>query len=66
MKSDSHITHEDITKRAHDIWEQSGRPEGQETEHWFRAEHELRKDRDQAEQLAKSDAGPKGDRRARA
>jgi hypothetical protein len=31
---------EQIRKRAHEIWEQEGRPEGKEREHWERAERE--------------------------
>lgn len=65
MNTDSPITHEEITQRAHDIWEQSGRPEGHETEHWFRAENELRKERGQAEQFAKSDADSKAGKKSR-
>lgn len=66
MKTNSPITHEEIAQRAHDIWEESGRPEGHETEHWLRAENELRKERGQAEQFAKRDAGPNARQRARA
>ena len=29
-----------IRKRAHEIWEQEGRPDGKEAEHWERAERE--------------------------
>ena len=65
MKSNSPITHEEITQRAHDIWEQSGRPAGQETEHWFRAEQELRKERGQVEQFSKGDMGSQGNRKMR-
>jgi hypothetical protein len=36
------VTHEQIAQRAHAIWEESGRPEGQHLEHWTRAEQELR------------------------
>jgi hypothetical protein len=32
---------EQIRKRAHEIWEQEGRPEGKEREHWERAEREI-------------------------
>ena len=39
------ITQEEITRRAHDIWERSGRPEGEAIEHWLRAERELRAER---------------------
>lgn len=30
-----------IRERAHAIWEQEGRPDGRELEHWERAEREL-------------------------
>jgi hypothetical protein len=32
---------EEIAVRAHSIWEREGRPEGQDTDHWLRAEREL-------------------------
>jgi hypothetical protein len=48
------LTHEEISAHAHDIWEQSGRPDGQADVHWIRAEQELGKERDQAERFAKS------------
>jgi len=41
MNSTSSISHEDISRRAHQIWEKAGRPDGRETEHWLKAEHEL-------------------------
>jgi hypothetical protein len=53
-------THEEILARAHDIWEQSGRPEGHAMEHWLRAEQELRKEREQADEL---EYGTRGNRR---
>ena len=36
------ITYQDISKRAFEIWEQQGKPEGKEQEHWLQAEEELR------------------------
>jgi hypothetical protein len=36
------ITHEEISKRAREIWEREGRPEGRDKEHWLQAEAELR------------------------
>lgn len=53
-------THEEILARAHDIWEQSGRPEGHAMEHWLRAEQELRKERAQADEF---EFGTRGARR---
>jgi len=35
-------SHEDISKRAREIWEREGRPEGRDMEHWLQAEAELR------------------------
>jgi Protein of unknown function (DUF2934) len=32
--------YENISKRAYELWEQAGKPEGQQTEHWLQAEHE--------------------------
>lgn len=32
---------EDVAERAYRIWEEEGRPAGQEEEHWRRAEAEL-------------------------
>jgi hypothetical protein len=34
-------THEDIAKRAYDIYVKSGRKDGQNNENWYRAENEL-------------------------
>lgn len=33
---------ERIKQRAHEIWESEGRPHGRDSEHWARAEQELR------------------------
>ena len=33
--------HERIRQRAHDIWEQAGRPEGAHMEHWDQATAEI-------------------------
>ena len=35
-------TNDDIAKRAYELWEKSGRPDGCHTEHWLKAEAELR------------------------
>lgn len=32
---------EAIARRAHELWEKEGRPEGKEQEHWYLAEKEL-------------------------
>lgn len=36
------ITHQEITRLAHQIWERKGRPEGQELQNWLQAEAELK------------------------
>lgn len=41
------ITHEEISKRAREIWEREGRPEGRDKEHWLQAESELRQQKTQ-------------------
>jgi hypothetical protein len=42
---------ETVARRAHEIWEQEGRPEGRHREHWQTAERELSAG-------AEDDAGP--------
>ena len=36
------VTHEQIAKRAHEIWLKQGCSHGQDQEHWFEAERQLR------------------------
>ena len=41
--NDSNIpTHEQITRRAYEIFIERGRPEGRDLEHWLEAEKQLR------------------------
>jgi hypothetical protein len=35
-----------IAKRAYELWEKAGKPEGQETEHWLQAEKEIMQQRE--------------------
>jgi hypothetical protein len=37
-------THEEISKRAREIWEREGRPEARDKDHWLQAETELRQE----------------------
>jgi hypothetical protein len=46
------ITHEQISKRAREIWEREGRPEGRDKEHWLQAESELRRASEQGQNEA--------------
>ena len=39
------VSHDEISRRAQDIWEKEGRPEGRAEEHWTRAENELSQDK---------------------
>jgi hypothetical protein len=34
-------TKQDVQLRSYQIWEQEGRPNGRDQEHWFQAEREL-------------------------
>jgi Protein of unknown function (DUF2934) len=56
MNSSSSITHENIARRAHQIWEETGRPEGDDALHWLQAERELHALRERAGE-AKADHG---------
>ena len=49
------ISRDDIAFAAYCLWEQEGRPDGRDTEHWLRAEDLLRKARSKA---GVSDANP--------
>jgi hypothetical protein len=33
--------YDEIAKRAYELWEKAGKPEGQETEQWLQAEREV-------------------------
>jgi len=41
----SPLPHDQIARRAQELWEAEGRPEGKSDDHWLRAESELRKHR---------------------
>jgi len=59
MKSTPIITHEIVSRRAHQIWENAGRPDGSQLAHWLQAEHELN-----TQQAATGDADRNRGRRA--
>jgi hypothetical protein len=40
--STSHLSQEDISFAAYCLWEQDGRPDGHDLDHWYRAENLLR------------------------
>ncbi|MFC6447790.1 DUF2934 domain-containing protein [Shinella zoogloeoides] len=47
---------EKIRKRAHEIWEEEGRPEGREYSHWLRARAEI--DAEDGERPERPETGP--------
>ena len=49
-------SNERIRKRAHEIWEEEGRPEGREYSHWLRARAEI--DAEDDERPNRSETGP--------
>jgi hypothetical protein len=56
MNESSSVNHENIARRAHQIWEAAGRPDSDELAHWLQAERELRAHGESAGEV-------KGDRR---
>jgi hypothetical protein len=51
---------ERIRQRAHEIWEEEGRPEGREYSHWLRARADIRdEDGDAPAQFVLLDDGPR-------
>ena len=41
MNTTSSISHESISRRAYQLWEEAGRPDGNHTDHWLQAERDL-------------------------
>lgn len=50
-----------IAKRAYEIWEQGGRPEGRALDHWMQAERELSADQDLTLTLAEGEFSSLGE-----
>jgi Protein of unknown function (DUF2934) len=48
MSKTSLLSHEDISRRAHQIWEETGQRAGNETAHWLQAENELQAQHEKA------------------
>ena len=44
-----------VRERAYKIWEENGRPDGREIEHWLHAERDLSWERKQAPDISSSD-----------
>jgi hypothetical protein len=50
-----------IAKRAYEIWEQEGRPEGRALDHWMQAERELMAAPDETLRLAEGEISSLGE-----
>jgi Protein of unknown function (DUF2934) len=42
MASNTHSIEDEVRRRAYELWEQYGRPEGGEEEFWLKAEREIK------------------------
>ncbi len=51
---------EDIKRRAHEIWEREGRPEGRDTQNYFDAVGELMAEQEGGDAHARPTSGPAG------
>ena len=47
-----------IRQRAHEIWEEEGRPEGREYSHWLRAKAEVAEEESRAASFSRSGSEP--------
>lgn len=45
------VSEEDIKRRAHELWEMAGRPEGRDEEFWSKAEQQVRGEGESLEKL---------------
>jgi hypothetical protein len=45
------ISEEEVRKRAHQFWEEHGKPEGRDEEFWHTAERELKGKQDRGEDM---------------
>jgi hypothetical protein len=61
MNPDRHAA---IAARAHQIWQEAGRPDGQDAEHWHRAEQEHGEAEARSAAVEQFNAEPAGARRA--
>ncbi|MBN2493813.1 MAG: DUF2934 domain-containing protein [Deltaproteobacteria bacterium] len=41
--ADQAADHDRIARRAYEIWQREGRPDGQDMDHWLQAERELKR-----------------------
>jgi hypothetical protein len=52
------IQHEEISARAHELWQKNDSPAGRDDEFWLAAEHELNRDREDIAQEQHGDVTP--------
>lgn len=48
---------EDVSRRAYELWEKDGRPEGNEQQHWYQAEKELSQGGNRSRPIPSQSAG---------
>ena len=61
-----HMTnYENISKRAYELWEKAGRPDGRDTEYWFQAETEIMERQQGTSGQRRPDQQPANDRTRR-
>ncbi len=59
VKANQGPTHQEITARAHRIYEAEGRPEGKAMEHWLQAEAQLAAERKGAAETSQATTAAK-------
>jgi hypothetical protein len=58
--------YDEVSKRAYELWEKAGKPEGQETQHWLEAENEImHRQNSNSKSSQKRDLQPVNDRGGR-
>ena len=58
---DTNVWYDRLARRAYEIWEQAGRPEGRALDHWMQAERELSADQDLTLTLAEGEISSLGE-----
>src|SRR6185295_17885625 len=54
------VSAEAVSRRAYEIWESEGRPEGADFRHWLQAEQELTANRSENPKRTETSAAPRG------
>ncbi|MDO8542456.1 MAG: DUF2934 domain-containing protein [Opitutaceae bacterium] len=59
LSSNTDISADAISRRAYELWEQEGRPDGADLRHWLQAEKELSEGRSNPDQARASENAPR-------